>query len=266
MNDNFIAINNYLGWGDPDGGIWFVGLEEASGWEFTENGQLIENHKKEFRRYKEAHDGIKDVGPGEIADAMYEQGKKYTRIDPIIAKLAILSTTNSNLSTIHRNRICEYMTNVLYQKGSKVLRINLYPLGKKTMNTWDENYGKFFGFEDKDDYYRAMKGERGEDSPRFKSIRERWGDKYKPQVTVCFGKCGFNDFKNVFQLTNSDPKKIDADGVLFEVFEQKRVILTPFFRYGGNAMNNKRIERLAEVISTDFGFRFPQSLQSYKLI
>jgi hypothetical protein len=30
--DAFRALNRYLGWGEPIGGVWFIGLEKALGW------------------------------------------------------------------------------------------------------------------------------------------------------------------------------------------------------------------------------------------
>jgi hypothetical protein len=32
QEENFAIANRYLGWGEPDESLWFIGLEEASEW------------------------------------------------------------------------------------------------------------------------------------------------------------------------------------------------------------------------------------------
>jgi hypothetical protein len=181
----FNIVNRYLGWGDPgEGGIWFVGIEEASKWGDAEDDHPDEVQMDELERAREQ---IKRRDQC-VQDGWYEYSKwkpkEKSSALRVIAEIAS-ELSKSSLSVV------DYKSDKLWRKGCNVFQTNLYPLGRPTTRDWPERYKKLFnlGKEDFFQYEEKVK-------TRFDGIKERWG-KSKPQATVCFGTSA--QYKDKFQ-------------------------------------------------------------------
>lgn len=218
VTEHFEILNDFMGIGEPAGGIWFVGLEEAYQW--NEN---VEDDKKWYDRYQDRYFCIE---AGEIGGSAKEYGKGFTKIYDIMSK--ILTGLKTNLDEF--NGWKGYRDNVLFQKGSGVFQTNLYPLGKKRLAAWPPHYERIFGF-GKSDINRYLSIVREQ---RFPKLRAFWG-KSRPLSTICFGVAGWGDFVNLFELDKVEFREEDS----IRVYERQKIIFTPFFDY--RYMSHKRI-------------------------
>lgn len=229
MTEYFNVINEYLGWGDPaQGGLWFVGLEEAG-----------ESKEKDIIELRQRLNGrlYEPIVAGQLRknyETYCSEGKRYTTTNLIMSKIVIHSGFEKEYEDPR-----EYWFGKLFQEGSKVFQSNLYPLGK---NSWDgefpSHYKDLFGFENNKESRKSY--EKTVSEKRWKLLKDLW-DKRKPSVTICFGKIGWTTFKEIFDLQEPCDKKYGM-----EFYEQQRVVLTPFFV--SHQMSEKRIEKLSETL------------------
>lgn len=116
-----------------------------------------------------------------------------------------------------------YRNKMFTEENSKFFLTELYPLPKNDLKTWSNEYKEIFGFSSPNDknYISEVK------KHRFPMLFEFWEEK-KPELTICFGKGGWNDFIELFSL---NVKKFNGfENVLYD--ESKNVFLTLFFGRG----------------------------------
>jgi len=155
-----------LGYGDPEGGIWFVGIREGLGHE-------PDDFKAESPRW------------GEVSRHDPEPAKSKTLIWLIESVLA------SSVSENHP-RCVYYEENCLWQPGSHTCHLNLFPLGQHDKRKSEEEYVRSFGFQSSKDYYESVR------KIRFQLIRDEVQLR-KPKAIVCFGRKSYkDDFKLAF--------------------------------------------------------------------
>lgn len=218
-----------MGWGDPaQGGLWFLGLEEAGE---SQEQDIIELQQRLIGRLYEP------IGAGQLRknyEAYCSDGKRYTATNLIMSKIAICSGFEKEFEDPR-----EYWFGRLFQEGSKVFQSNLYPLGKKR---WDEelppHYKDLFGFENNKESQKRY--EKTVSDTRWKLLKDLW-DKQKPSATICFGKIGWPTFRDIFELQEPRDKNHGM-----EFYEQQRVVLTPFFV--SHQMSDERIDKLSETL------------------
>lgn len=182
----FNIVNGYLGWGDPsEGGIWFVGIEEAEEWGIVEEDYPEEAQKDQLER---ARIQIKR-GDQRLQDGWYEYSKWKSK-EGKSHVLKVIAEISSELSG-SGSSLVDYKKDRLWRAGYKVFQTNLYPLGKPTTSSWLPHYKKLFhlGPEDLSQYEEKVK-------KRLDKIKERWVES-KPQATVCFGTS--SQYKDKFQ-------------------------------------------------------------------
>jgi hypothetical protein len=188
----FNIVNRYLGWGDPgEGGIWFVGIEEADPWgepdkEYPNDGQMskLDRARNQIKSFKDRTRC--NWYSCDTADALYKPTR--TRVFPNIAKIVC------NFSTIEKDRK-NYRDNHLFREGCRVFQANLFPLGKPNTAKWPDYYKDLFGYDkgDRELYEEKVK------ETRFKEIYRRWSES-KPQVTICLGRSYEDKFGELFNL------------------------------------------------------------------
>ena len=213
-------VNGWLGWGDPTGGLWFIGMEEGAVYTKAKVAEVAASVDRSHN-------------PSEGKD---RKGQPVaTKTAKIVSKL------------IGFPSVTDYRNKHLWLLRSKVFNGNLLPIGKPHMTSeWPTDYPKLFGFSAKEfaKYYETtLKPER---YGRFKEFRK----KHKPQAIVCFGKKFWPEFETVFVNNPSDRRShIEAD---IKVYAQDRVLLTRHFAY----MSNESVELVVRTL-TDWGVTLP---------
>ena len=226
MTEYFDILNEFKGSGEPQGGVWFVGLEEAHKWDLSK-----ENHIKMIKEYKEKN---VCVDKNTIKNNAEKYGRKFTKIFDIMSKIIVgIMQTEEDWKVYWK----VYRNETLLQKGSSVFQANLYPLGKNKLKEWPLNYKVWFGFEkaEKNKYVEYVR------KTRFPMLKKYW-EECTPQLTVCFGEVGWSDFECLFGLKKVEYKNHES----FKLFLEKKIILTPFFY--PPLMPDKKIEHLIDLI------------------
>lgn len=217
----FDVVNRYLGWGDPNGGLWFIGLEESAAYGVRNGVYSSEDLGKELKT-------IKERGEYEILTNPPEPGgRDAANVRAYICKIAccVSERAQHDMSSWET-----YRDKYLYVIGNKVFQANLYPLGKKDASTssWPTHYKECFGFgsDDYREYIDLVK------QTRFGYLRQ-FKQCHHPKAIVCFGKTdGWPDIRELYSLgSGTEP----VPGKLV-VYENERIILTPFFGRGMSDM------------------------------
>lgn len=215
MNQDFEILNNFKGFGNPNGNYWFVGIEEAAN--FEENyTELIKIHSNEFI----------PVLKGEILKDTQKHGKSYTKVYVIMSKIIV---------ELEGKNVCwkEYRDKKLLQMNSNEFQMNLFPLGKKKVNIWPKFYQEKFGFIKQQDYLDYVVNN------RFKLLR-KFHQSRNPKLTICFGKTYSNYFQSAFNLKNGCTT---INGI--ELYENEGFLITPFF--DNRNMGCKKIHETVEL-------------------
>lgn len=214
--DRLKKLLYYLGNGDPNSAkVWFFGIEEA----------YVYKQLDEIDKIPEVH-------------GTYEghQGP-HTPVYDIISKIIIGLNGRD-----WQKEWLEYRNHKLFSKGSEAFQGNLYPLGKRHVACWPEEYSEWFGLT-KDEYYKLISNEK---TGRFNYLHEKRNE-YGNPLTFCFGKAFWNDFIKCFCLVNSSVTEYQK---LFKFYVKEKIVLTPFFLVGGRlGMNNERIGKLLNLVN-----------------
>ena len=216
MNDQFQILSNFKGFGNPNGKIWFVGLEEATNFE-TDFEQILKSYSREY---------IPAV-KGEIQEDAKKYGKCYTKVYDVMSKIMV------GLFPIMDWRT--YRNNKLLTADGNEFQMNLYPLGKKSLNTWTEFYQRQFGFKNKHEYLVKVQAD------RFPKLYNYW-TMNQPEFTICFGIGNIDDFKKAFQLDTEIGLKESNS----YIFPKERILITPFF--DNRNMSQDRIGQTVKTI------------------
>jgi len=111
----FKIVMNFLGWGDPENGLWFIGIEER---------MLFD--EETILKYK---------------------GQKFVYVDKNKElNWPVAITTSKICAFLLDTDPANYRSQILWRKGSKVFNANLLPIGKSKIDNWPELYKKLFGF------------------------------------------------------------------------------------------------------------------------
>lgn len=206
--ENFERVCHYVGFGDPDGGLWFMGIEESKAWKSTD----------EINEFFGPRPGLSWRGAAACVCEKPAESRSE-RIAEWEAKIAApLSTSRKDLET--------FKNEVLWSRDSKVFHANVYPLCKPGTDPekWPDSYRELFGFS-RDDRARYESAVRDVRFPILKELRAE----AKPQAIVCLGQEYWPVFRDLLGLSESDEGPHDPK---LEVFSRDRVILAPHYSYG----------------------------------
>ena len=216
LNENFISFCKYLGTGNINSKIWFVGIEEG-GEAVTEKNlsQQLAICEKETRFLDDSSDNTPVWNT--ISELLYEK-----------------------FFNNHQLKKHFYRQQIFSNKYPYFFLTELLPLPKSKTTDWPNEYYKIFGY-NKNDYYRYLSDVRWF---RYPNIFNEW-DKTKPSITICFGSTFWNEFINLFKLGHSAFVKLSGLNIL--KYPKENIILTPFF--GNGAIKREERMKLKELIN-----------------
>lgn len=219
MNDNFDLLCRTIGWGDPNDGLWFVGIEEAIPWRTIDEIEDFRNRPTLRKHEIDDHTVYTDMVRSSPVDS--ERGRRRPQIPNYQSYIA------NALSSSGPHSIDAYRDERLWRDGSAVFQSNLFPLGKPTeARPLPPHYKDLFGYgpNDMKEYEHDTK------AVRFPLLR-LFHSYSKPQATVCFGKGRNNSywhrFVELFKLTSGTE---NGNGVV--CYPREHIVFTPFFGRG----------------------------------
>lgn len=207
---NFSKMLAHAGWGDPIGGLWFVGIEEGSGW--SGSAEAVE------RWFEERRESIRTLG-----EMTYEIGANCEGL-PASSRSKVRYWEQAIVDRMRERDGTSppYIAPPLWSPGSRVFHTNLYPLARPSVAAWPEYFNAMFGVSNRDSYKEAV------ERRRFRMLRET-RRAAGVQATVCFGKSYWPDFERALALEQEQPRT--ESGGKLKRFDGARVIFTPFFGY-----------------------------------
>jgi len=207
--DRLRVVNEWLGWGDPHGGLWFIGVEEGT--TFTE--QIVSSRRGRFQFVED----------------------ERNRNSPVALRTAnVVCRLTGNGSTR------QYRNSRMGHRGSGVFNGNLFPLGKPSLADWPKEYGNLFGLTRSG--YQARHGLLAARRHQlFRGLRRR----SRPQAIICFGKAYWQEFEDLFVSNPSQAVHVDKHEM--RVYKSDRVVLTPHFSRG-SLMPNTALDHLVEIL------------------
>lgn len=204
----------FLGYGDNSSAkLWFVGIEEASGYTTL--------------------DELKNIPDKELVTCDGCKSDK-TSVYVIISKI-VLALLGEDWKYGWR----DYRDKRLFSIGSEAVQINLYPLGKQRVQNWPNFYDDFFMLT-REQYYDMIENH---NSGRFEIINRFRNENSNP-LSFCFGLQFWSSFEKCFKLMSHQYLEIENN---FRIYYDDNIVFAPFFR--NNSMSNKRIEILIEKLN-----------------
>src|SRR5262245_50796899 len=199
--DPLREINSWLGWGDPDAGLWFVGIEEGA-----------------------------KFSPLKIA-AM--RGRRYSPVLEVRERRSPIALRTARIVCLLAGTedAREYARARMGWPGSKVFNANLFPIGKPSLSAWPSNYKRLLGVT-RAEYLARRDTLSAERAAFFRQLR---ADR-QPQAVICFGKSCWTRFEEVFVRASARPRRPDRTLDIL-AYESDRVILTPHFSRGSLMRN-----------------------------
>lgn len=227
INTNLDRLMRSIGWGDPNGGLWFIGLEEGSDW--RDQGEIDDFLSRE---------SLKKAGDAQYESfAAPEAGQSVSR-DSRSQVWLFESKIAAALSATVRGPY-DYAGRCLWFNGFGTFHGNLLPLGKPRLANWPAHYRSLFGLgpEDRDRYTLIVR------KRRYPTIRDLHKAS-RPQATICFGKTYWMEFEDLFDLWADEPA--DGSDTSLRIFSEKRIVLAPFFGVG--QMSDALCARLIQLL------------------
>ncbi len=220
MNDDFMVLNEFVGYGNPKGRFWFIGLEEAGDWKAPPSEVQMNGYRKRFLPRK----------AGDIKNQADQQKEKYTKIHDVMSKLVLAVTRQVDPESGDWRK---YRNEQLLVEGGDTFQANLYPLARRSSSSkkLPEKYQELF---DVGEWYQDEVLKK-----RFDMLYREWKE-YHPRFTICFGKGEWRSFEKLLRLKIEPPyEEVDKCRIY-----RSGVVLCPFFK--PTDMSNDRIRALAQ--------------------
>lgn len=220
--EEFSIINSWLGWGNPDNGLWFIGVEEAKSWEC---GSPDDIH-------------ISRMKIASLRNQKYSVYLDKTQRDSVTWPVAAVT---AKIAASLNGDIAEwdaYREDKLWLPGNSIFSGNILALGKPSLkiSDWPIGYKELFGFsaQDYSAYYAEAIAAR---KLAFQQLRAE----KSPQAIICFGITAWTIFEDVFVNDKSSFHENEVRNT--RIFENDRVILT---RHFSNGMSDSLVLFIAE--------------------
>jgi hypothetical protein len=146
--ENFQLLVQFIGWGDPQGGLWFIGLEESSVCKDT--ADIVEIHER---------DNLHSAGGTAFYECSPEPQEKKTtgRFSPDRTQIPLWEAKIAAPLSASTTDWREYCHCRLWYAGSRV-----FHFGKPKLATWPDHYEDLFGFaqNQRDAYYQEVRDRR----------------------------------------------------------------------------------------------------------
>ena len=227
----FEILLNYLGWGDPNPKVLTVGIEEAGIWcPNTALKKTCGSQKDNESDIDYIRRCIRENFNTQITPVRQNDSNIFPIAHPI-AKIACNISKTCKKSHINWKT---YRDNKLWTKESQIANINIYPLGKKSLQgEFPSCYKELFGNFSVNDYEKKVKRD------RFKIIRS-FVKNFDIKVIICYGKSNWDDFKCLFEVKTTE--KLNN---FLEVNWDKKIIFTRHFSRG---FSNKLVEEIVNIL------------------
>lgn len=228
--EEFRILNDWIGWGDPNNGIWFVGVEAGGGWT-CDSESSIQERRTMIRQW------------GGVNYSQYEDLKARDDDDDgqgVYFPIAVGTAKVASKISESNEDWYKYRKNRLWLNSTGVFNTNMLPIGKRSLGEWPSGYKSLFGCTS-EEYAGCLDKVLEYRSQRLKRLKEQCN----PQAIVCFGKSHWSDFKKFLSLDSAD--KQDVVNMSCQLYKSQKIILT---RHFSNGMPDKILDYIAQTLKT----------------
>ena len=202
---------NFVGFGNLNADVWFLGMEEAGAGEENIRARL------KFKQVEDCAEAHKILGI-----TKHHSGKKS--IQPTWRGMCYIMLRLENKNT-DRESIRNYQADCLGRFQGNSLLLELMSIPKPSIASWEyENL--FPQFASAGQYYKVVK-------PRRIKYLQQLMRTYSPKIIICYGKMYWQEYKEIF----SDLEFFSENEFLVGKDSHKIVIMTSGFPT--KAMNGK---------------------------
>jgi len=194
-------LSKFIGYGNLNADVWFIGMEEAGGGEENIRTRLT------FKKVEDCFKAHEKLGINK-----HHLDRKI--IQPTWAQMCrlMLGLENKPFTTTN---VRQYQSEQLGRNGGNTLLCELMPIPKPNITSW--GYENFIPhFQTVREYYQQVKPLRIKYFKKLLSHRN-------PKIVICYGKKYWKDYKNIFE-----DRVFEVEGE-FQIAtnKQKTIILTP---------------------------------------
>lgn len=208
----------FVGYGNPSGPVWFLGMEEGGGGEQNLRNRLA------FSMFEDLYEGHKKLGIVKHHEGRRVIQRTWRGMCLIMLRLNGEETTPDTIRM--------YQAEALGRQNVETFLAELMPIPKPSIGDW--GYEEFMPqFRSRDDYYSRIMPKR---ITHIRGIVE----KYSPSIVIAYGKSYWPSYRHLFR---------NAVFVTSSIFEVTRaeplVVLCPHFT--SRAMNG-RFDEVVELV------------------
>jgi hypothetical protein len=219
---------NFVGYGELNAKVWFLGMEEAGGGEDNVRARL------KFRSVEDCKEAHKILGITKLHFGKNIIQRTWRGMCYIMLRLEGRQPDTESIRKYQADHLGRF-------HGSSLL-CELMPIPKPNISTW--GYEKLIPqFASRDEYYTIVKPR------RIKYLQQLLGE-YCPKIVIGYGKSYWNDYKELFlQLEFSSSGQF-----LVARAKDKVVVLTDHFT--ARSMNGK-FDEVVAIIENRVRYRKP---------
>jgi hypothetical protein len=224
------ALLGFLGYGDPSGPYWFVGIEERGVGDAATLWQELQVRAKHL----EPIEDLKRAQEHAAFASNFTVGQ-YVPTWVIMSKIVL--RLNGEPDWQNRSRTQQYQAKRLGRHGGETFLADVLPLPAGNVEHWP--YTTLFA--NKQIYREQVLPVR---IARIRELLER----HRPAYVFCYGKGYWDQYRRLFPEV-TEYEQIGGFALMGRTPSGSLVVLTPFFR--SDAMGHARIDELARRLRED---------------
>jgi hypothetical protein len=229
---------NFVGYGNPNGRFWFMGMEEGSG-----GSDNLEPNITARLKFSDEIMDLQDAHDEQHLNWVYwdiNKPVKFPSVWVYMARIVRALSQERPQDWWDTEKAKVYIREKLGRKDSNgnTFITELLPLPKRKASQWPTIYEQSFGFRQREDYEKQITPHRKE------RIGTLLGNK-KPKYLFCYGETHYAHYKDIFPSENWRT----LPETKFEIAsnESTNVVLSPF--WGNGRVGYKQMKILIDKLN-----------------
>jgi hypothetical protein len=230
-SDQRAKLFSFLGYGNPAGSFWFLGMEEAA-------AGSDESLKRNINVRLQFKDGVMDLKEAHVKERinyLYWEGKPGRKLPSTWVWMAkfvrglVDNETNADHWLTDTQAAKEFVRNHLGRSHSNTFLVDLLPLPKASANRWPSVFENWFGFKSMDEYKQAL-------LPQRIALLKNAIERYRPKYLFAYGNYSrgrYRHYEEVVSGTEWKATPLPNTRIHVGVLSSStRVIFAPFLGTG----------------------------------
>ncbi len=239
--DIFDRLFNFIGYGNLDAPVWFIGPEERL---LQEKEDDIVRHL-EIRRTFEPVECCRQVHLEKLKEPSFHREEPKPKRQPTYDTMSEIMLRVAMPGPVDPSLRLDYQAHYLGISGGNTLLTELLPLPKQDSNAWPDFYSREFDFAGLADYKARVL------TDRVKLLRLKI-ELHKPAAIVCYGATARQGFQQLFDNT-FDP--VEGDEEIQIINSTNSVVIRTNHLCAKYLIPGHRAQRIADLIRPKLALR-----------